>query len=59
MVLGEEPVRGGARAFCLGGEGGAAMLGRRVCDVVVTPCDVRSLEITRPRIDAILLPCQG
>ena len=37
------------------GGGGAAKLGGRVCDVVVTPCDVRSLEIQRPRNGTLLL----
>jgi len=42
-----------------GGGGGAAMLGGRVCDVVVTPCDVRRLEIQRPRNGTFLLLCLG
>ena len=42
-----------------GGGGGAAKLGGRVCDVVVTPCDVRRLEITRARIGSLLLLCLG
>ena len=41
------------------GGGGAAMLGGRVCDVVVTPCDVRRLEIQRPSNDSLLLLCLG
>jgi len=42
-----------------GGGGGGAMLGGRVCDVVVTPCDLRSLEMARPRISSLLLLCLG
>ena len=39
------------------GGGGAAKLGGRVCDVVVTPCDACRLEMTRAQIDALLLLC--
>jgi len=45
--------------FSEGGRGGGAMLGGRVCDVVVTPCDVRRLEMARPRIGSLLLLCRG
>ena len=55
IVLGVQRPRAGARAFRGGGGRGVAMLGGRVCDVVVTPCDVRRLEITRSQIDALLL----
>jgi len=43
------------------GRGGAmgAMFGGRVFDVVVTPCDVHSLEMARPRIGSLLLLCLG
>ena len=44
--------------FVEGAEGGA-MSGGRVCDVVVTPCDLRRLEMARPRIDPLLLLCLG
>ena len=40
--------RGRCQGVLLRGGGlGAAKLGGRVFDVIVTPCDVRSLEITR------------
>jgi len=42
-----------------GGGGGAAKLGGRICDVVVTPCDVRSLEIQRPPVKPLLMLCLG
>jgi len=36
------------------------MLGGRVCDVVVTPCDLRRLEMAPlARIDSLLLLCLG
>jgi len=57
MVLGAERLRAGASAFRRVAEGGGVILGVRVCDMVVTPCDLRSLEITRPRINSILLLC--
>ena len=38
---------------------GGAMLGERVCDVVVTPCDLRSLEMARPRMGSLMLLCLG
>jgi hypothetical protein len=62
-VLGVEWPRAGARAFRGGGGRGVAMLGGRVCDVVVTPCDLHRLENTQnrthKRIDALLLLCPG
>ena len=45
ILLGLELEWAGARAFRGGGEGGVALLGGRVCDVVVTPCDLRRLEM--------------
>ena len=46
-----------------GGGGGVALLGGRVCDVVVTPCDLRRLENTQYRthkgVDSLLLLCLG
>ena len=42
-----------------GGRGGHAMLGVRVCDVVVMPCDLRSLGTARPRTATRLLRCPG
>ncbi len=57
IVLGAEQLRAGARAFLRGG--GGAMLGGRVCDVVVTPCDVRRLEMVLARIVSFLLLCLG
>ena len=48
--------------FVEGGRGGVALLGGRVCDVVVTPCDLRRLEMARQvlvLIDSLLLLCQG
>ena len=60
MVLGCERQRTGARVFHGGSERGGAMLGGRVCDVVVTPCYLRRLEVTRQvLIDSLLLLCQG
>ena len=57
MVLGAEQCRAGARAF----RGrGRAMLGGLVYDVVVTPCDVRRLEmVPLARLDSLLLLCLG
>jgi hypothetical protein len=50
-VLGVQPFLAGARAFlCRGLEGGRDLVGR-VCDVVVTPCDVHRLEMARPQTD--------
>ena len=53
-----------AKGRCKGvlwrGWGGVALLGGRVCDVVVTPCDLRRLEMARQvLIDSLLLLCQG
>ena len=60
ILLGLELEWAGARAFRGGGEGGVALLGGRVCDVVVTPCDLRRLEMARQvLIDSLLLLCQG
>ena len=56
-VLGAELLRAGARAFW-GGE--RAMLGGRVYDVVVTPCDLRRLEMALlARLGSLLLLCLG
>ncbi len=41
------------------GELGRGSLGGRVCDVVVTPCNLHRLAITQPLIDSFLLLCQG
>ena len=58
--VGGRTARGRCQGVLLrGGGGGAAKLGGRVCDVIVTPCDVRRLEITRVRIDRLLLLCLG
>jgi len=60
MVLGEQQLRAGARAFHGGGEGGGAMLGGRVCDIVVTSCDLRRLEMAPGTIsNSLLLLCLG
>ena len=59
MVLGCKRPGAGAKAFRGGGEEGAAILDVRVCDAVVTPCDLRSLEMARPRNDSLLLLCLG
>ena len=58
-MLGGELQWDGARAFLGGAEGGVwAMLGGRVCDVVVTPCDLRRLEMALlARIGSLLLLC--
>ena len=56
MVLGAKHQRAGARALR---RGGGAMLGGLVYDVVVTPCDLRSLEMARPQQDSLLLLCLG
>ena len=56
MVLGLELLRAGAGAFR---RGGGATLGGLVYDVVVTPCDLRSLEMARPQQDSLLLLCLG
>ena len=46
--------------FVEGWRGGAAKLGGRVCDVAVTPCDVRRLEMAPlARIGLLLLMCLG
>ncbi len=50
MVLGEERRRAGAR-----GVGWAVMLGGRVCDGVVTPCDLRRLETEQLAILGLFL----
>ena len=39
--------------------GGGAMLCGRFCDVVVTPCDLRSLEMVQMSIGPLLLLCLG
>ena len=59
MVLGCKLPGAGARVFRGGGEEVAAILDVRVCDAVVTPCDLRSLEMARPRNDSLLLLCLG
>jgi len=41
--------------FVEGGGWGGAMLGGWVCDAVVTPCDVRRLEMVLARIGSLLL----
>ena len=57
VVLGAEHLRAGARALR---RGGGAMLGGLVYDVVVTPCDVRRLEMALlARIGSLLLLCLG
>ena len=48
MVLGFKLPGAGARVFRGGGEEGAAIVDVRVCDAVVTPCDLRSLEMVLP-----------
>ena len=58
-MLGVEQLRAGASAFRGVAEGGGAMLGVGVCDVVVTPCDLRRLEMVQPRIVSLLLLCLG
>ncbi len=45
--------------FVEGWRGYAAKVGGWVCDVVVTPCDVRRLEMVLARPDALLLLCLG
>ena len=56
--VGDITPRGRCQGVLLrGGGGGAAKLGGRVFDVVVTPCDACRLEITRAQIDALLLLC--
>ena len=60
MVLGIQQLRAGARVFLGGAEGG----GERCwtggsCDVAVTLCDVRRLEMARPRLESLLLLCLG
>ena len=60
MVLGVEQQRAGARVFRGRGRGGGAIFGGRCFDVVVTPCDVRRLEMAPPaRIGSLLLLCLG
>ena len=56
MVLGAEHQWAGARVFR---RGGGAMLGGLVYDVVVTPCDLRRLEMARPTLGSLLLLCLG
>ena len=57
MVLGVQHQRAGARAFR---GGGGATLGGRVYDVVVTPCDLRRLEMALlAQIGSLLLLCLG
>ena len=57
MVLGAEHQRAGARAFR---RGGGAMLGGLVYDVIVTPCDLRRLEMALlAQIGSLLLLCLG
>ena len=60
-MVGVERRRAGVRAFLGGAEGGVwAMLGGRVCDVVVTPCDLRRLELALlAGVTPLLLLCQG
>ena len=58
--VGGRTARGRCQGVLLrGGRGGAAKLGGRGFDVVVTPCDVRSLEIQRPPNEPLLLLCLG
>ena len=61
MVLGVEQPRAGARVFRGGAKGGGGVvLVLWVCDVVVTPFDLRSLEMAHlARIDSLLLLCLG
>ena len=60
MVLGAERLRAGASAFRGVAEGGGAMLGLGVFDVVVTPCDLRRLEMAPlAGIVSLLLLCLG
>ena len=55
-MLGAQQLWAGARVFRGGAEGGVVVLGGQVCDVVVTPCDVRRLEMEPlAQIDALLL----
>ena len=57
MVLGAEHQRAGARVFR---RGGVAMLGGLVYDVIVTPCDLRRLEMALlAQIGSLLLLCLG
>jgi hypothetical protein len=44
-----------------GGKGGGAMLGGRICNVVVTPFDVRRLEMALAftGVHSLLLLCLG
>ena len=57
VVLGAKHQRAGARALR---RGGGAMLGGLVYDVVVTPCDVRRLEMALlARVGSLLLLCLG
>ncbi len=60
IVLGVQLVRAGARApFGFGGGGCKVMLDGRDFDLVVTPCDVRSLGMAPTPIDSLLLLCLG
>ena len=59
-MLGAKQLRAGASAFRGVAEGGGAMLGVGVCDVVVTPCDLRRLEmVPLAGIVSLLLLCLG
>ena len=58
-VLGAEQPSTGAWALSGGVEGGAAKLGGRGCDVVVTPCDLRRLEMAPTWTDTLQLLCLG
>jgi hypothetical protein len=59
MVLGTERQWAGGRALLGGAEGGRAIFGWQVCDLVVTPGDLRRLEMEQPRIGSLLLLCLG
>jgi len=60
MVLGVQRLWAGARAFHGWEEEGEAMMGWWACDVVVTPCDLRRLEmVLLALIDSLLLLCLG
>ncbi len=52
--VGAGVARGRCKGFVEGGSGGGVMFGGRVGDVVVTPCDLRSLEMALARIDTLL-----
>jgi len=58
MVLGVQHRGAGARAFW--GKGDGAIFVGRGCDVVLTPCDLRRLEMAPlARIGSLLLLCLG